>query len=77
MKYRYEPNKELFLKNKKENILKLLKEDKYYLRRFFLFDNDYMWVIDKVSRQIRVLHMGTHRNYEVWRISYTLRDLQE
>jgi len=54
MEYRFEPNKELFLKNKKENILKLLKEDKYYLRRFFLFDNDYMWVIDKVNRQIRV-----------------------
>lgn len=77
MKYRFEPNKELFLKNKKENILKLLKEDKCCLRRFFLFDNGYMWIIDKEERLIRVLHMGTHRNYEVWRISYTLRDLQD
>ena len=77
MEYRFEPNKELFLKNKKENILKLLKEDKCCLRRFFLFDNDYMWIIDKEERLIRVLHMGTHLNHEVWRISYTLRDLQE
>ena len=75
MKYRFEPNKKLFLANRKGNIRKLLKEDKCNLRCFFLFDNDYMWIIDKVRQQIRVLHMGTEINSEVWRINYSARDL--
>ena len=58
------------MKNKKENIRKLMQEDKPRLRRFYLFDNDYMWKIDKVKQQIIVFHMGIEYNTEVWRTYY-------
>lgn len=70
MKYRFEPNRILFLKNKKENIRKLMQEDTPRLRRFYLFDNDYMWKIDKVKQQIIVFHMCIEYNIEVWRTYY-------
>jgi len=77
MKYRFKPDIELFLRNKKENIRKLMKEDRPNLRCFYLFDNDYMWKVNKNIQQISVWYMGNHQNYEMWRISYALSDLEE
>ena len=68
--YKYESDVFEFLKNKKENIKKLVEASNKRKSRY-VYDQDYMYVIDKKGCTITTWYMGQERNFERWKLSFS------
>lgn len=68
--YKYESDIFEFLKNKKENVKKLVEASNERKSRY-VYDQDYMYVIDKKGCTITTWYMGQERNFERWKLSFS------
>lgn len=74
--YKYENDVFEFLKNKKENVRKLVNASKERKSRY-VFDYDYMYVIDKQDCTITAWYMGVERNFERWKLTFSPKILKD
>ena len=70
LEYKYESDLFEFVKNKKENIKKLVEASNERKSRY-VYDQDYMYVIDKKGCTITTWYMGQERNFERWKLSFS------
>lgn len=77
MRYQFEHHLPDFIRNKKENILKLLKEGKNKVRSFYVYDEDYFFLVNKKERRITCWRYEWGFNREIWSIPYLESDIHE
>lgn len=59
-----------FIKNKKANVRKLV-EASNERKSSHVFDQDYMYVVNKRTCTITAWYMGVEQNFVVWQIGYS------
>ena len=70
IEYKFEPDIVEFLKNKKANAIKLV-EASNERKSSYVFDQDYMYVVNKRTCTITAWHMGMEENFVTWEIGYS------
>lgn len=73
--YKYENDICEFLKNKSANVRKLVEASKKRKSRY-VFDNDYMYVVNQRACTITAWYMGVEINYERWKLSFSPKLLE-